>query len=143
MCRVSESAGADKVGRGGIPCPYRDWFCEDFAYTVGPPLSQLLTPDRRYLIVRGRLWRASNPHLSAERKEALVRQLMDARRLVKTALSAKDSATLAAAREAVHAAKVALGERGPVWWSDGTQDFNRYLVKNSPYAAWYDNATRG
>jgi hypothetical protein len=85
-------------------------------------LSQLFTPDRRYLIVRGRLWRASNPHLSAERREALVSQLMDARRQVKTALAAKDP----------------LGERGPVWSSDGAQDFNRHLVKNSPYAAWYD-----
>lgn len=44
---------------------------------------------------------------------------------------------MAAAREAVDRAKVALGERGPVWWTDGTKDFNRYLVKNSPYAAWY------
>jgi hypothetical protein len=101
-------------------------------------LSHLLTPDRRYLIVRGRLWRASNPHLSAERKKALVSQLMDARRQVKTARAAKDSATLAAAREAVRSAKVALGERGPVWWSDGAPDFNRYLVKNSPYAPWYE-----
>jgi hypothetical protein len=78
--------------------------------------------------------------LSAERKEALVSQLMDARRKAKTALAAKESATLAAARQAVHSAKIALGERGPVWWSDGTQDFNRCLVKNSPYAAWYDDA---
>lgn len=106
------------------------------------PLSHLLTPDRRYLIVRGRLWRASNPHLSTERKEALVSQLMDARRLVKAALAAKDAARLAAAREAVHSAKVALGERGPVWWSDDSPDFNRYLVKNSPYAAWYEMQQR-
>ncbi len=103
-------------------------------------MSQLLTPDRRYLIVRGRLWRASNPHLSAERQEALMSQLMNARRQVKTALAAKDAASLAASRQAVHSAKVALGERGPVWWSDGTRDFNRYLVKNSPYAAWYADA---
>lgn len=103
-------------------------------------MSQLLTPDRRYLIVRGRLWRASNPQLSAEQKEALVKQLMDARRQVKSALAAEDKAALAAARQAVHSAKVALGERGPVWWTDGTQDYNRYLVKNSPYAAWYEDA---
>lgn len=98
-------------------------------------LSQLFTPEGRYLIVRGRLWRASNPHLSADQKESLVSQLMDARRQVKTALAA---AILAAARQAVHSAKIALGERGPVWWTDCTQDFNRCLVKNSPYAAWYE-----
>jgi hypothetical protein len=41
------------------------------------------------------------------------------------------------ARKAVNAAKVALGERGPVWWTDGARDFNRYLAKNTPYAGWY------
>lgn len=106
-------------------------------------MSQLFTPDGRYLIVRGRLWRASNPELSAERRELLVSQLMDARRQVKTALAAKDSVALAAARGAVHSAKVALGERGPVWWADGTRDFNRHFVKNSPYAAWYKHAKDG
>lgn len=105
-------------------------------------MTQLFTPDNRYLIVRGRLWRASNPHLSAERREDLVSALMDAQRQAKTALTAKDPAALATAREAVNSAKVALGERGPVWWSDGARDFNRYLVKNSPYAAWYKDKTR-
>ncbi|HLU77141.1 MAG TPA: hypothetical protein VKZ48_04445 [Burkholderiales bacterium] len=28
-------------------------------------------------------------------------------------------------------------ERGPPWWQDGAPDFNRHLVKNTPYAAWY------
>jgi hypothetical protein len=36
----------------------------------------------------------------------------------------------------VHAAKVALGERGPVWWADGAPDLNRRLVRNTPYADW-------
>ena len=62
---------------------------------------------------------------------------MDARREVKAAGRAGDMARMAAARSAVDAAKVALGERGPVWWTDGTQDFNRHLVKNTPYADWY------
>lgn len=44
---------------------------------------------------------------------------------------------MAAARRAVNEAKIALGERGPVWWTDGAKDFNRYLVKNTPYADWY------
>ena len=43
---------------------------------------------------------------------------------------------LAEARRQVDAAKVALGERGPPWWTDGARDWNRYLAKNTPYAAW-------
>ena len=62
---------------------------------------------------------------------------MDARREVKAAGRAQDPERLAVARSAVNAAKIALGERGPVWWSDGAEDFNRYLVKNTPYADWY------
>ena len=33
-------------------------------------------------------------------------------------------------------AKVALGERGPVWWQDGSSDFNRHPVINTRYAGW-------
>lgn len=102
--------------------------------------SQLITPDGRYLVVRGRLWRASNPNLGTEQRAALVRRLMDARREVKAALGANDGERLARARRAVDDAKVALGERGPVWWTDGARDFNRCLVENSPYADWYQQA---
>ena len=62
---------------------------------------------------------------------------MDARREVKAAGRAHNPERLAAARGAVNAAKIALGERGPVWWTDGARDFNRHLVKNTPYADWY------
>ena len=41
------------------------------------------------------------------------------------------------ARAAVDAAKVALGERGPVWWTDGAPDYNRRMARNTPYAGWY------
>ena len=34
-------------------------------------------------------------------------------------------------------AKRALGERGPVWWTDGAPDYNRRMAKNTPYADWY------
>lgn len=95
------------------------------------------TPDGRYLVVRGRLWRASNPGLPPEERARLVDALMRARREVRAARSADDAERLAGARCAVHQAKVDLGERGPVWWDDGTPDFNRYLVKNTPYASWY------
>lgn len=95
------------------------------------------TPDGRYLVVRGRLWRATNPHLSVEVRAALVSELMDARRAVKSAMRNQDAEGLAAARAAVNTAKISLGERGPVWWTDGAKDFNRYLAKNTPYREWY------
>lgn len=97
----------------------------------------LTTPDQRYIIVRGRLWRAANPHLSADVKDKLVHELMDARRAVKAAQSTKDPGALKAARCAVNTAKIALGERGEVWWTDNAPDYNRHLVKNTPYADWF------
>lgn len=97
----------------------------------------LHTPDGRYIIVRGRLWRAANPNLPPETRERLTGQLMDARRRVGAALRSGDAESLRRARDDVQAAKLALGERGPVWWSDGARDFNRHLAKNSPYAEWF------
>lgn len=95
------------------------------------------TPDSRYFVVRGRLWRTANPNLAPELHSKLVGELMEARRQVKAAGRANDLERMAAARSAVNAAKVALGERGPAWWTDGAKDFNRHLVKNTPYADWY------
>jgi len=87
--------------------------------------------------VRGRLWRTSNPALPDAQRQRLVTQLMDARRAVKDALASGDEQDLRDARGDVDAAKVALGERGPVWWEDGAPDYNRHLAKNTPYAAWF------
>lgn len=100
-------------------------------------MKERVTPDGRYFVVRGRLWRRANPALSAEQRDKLVRELMSARRAVKAAMSSGDAAQLALARKAVDAAKVGLGERGPVWWTDGAPDLNRHKVKDSPYADWY------
>lgn len=98
----------------------------------------LETPDGRYIIVRGRLWRKTNPRLPEEERKLLVSKLMSARRAVKEAVGRADE--LHAARTAVNAAKIALGERGPVWWTDGAPDLNRHLVKNTPYADWFEGA---
>lgn len=95
-----------------------------------------VTPDGRYLVVRGRLWRRSNPHLPEATREALVKDLMTARRDVKAALKGSPS-ELAAARTRVDIAKIALGERGPAWWDDGAPDYNRRMARNTPYAQWY------
>lgn len=48
-------------------------------------MDPLTTPDGRYLIVRGRLWRATDPSLSEQERQRLVNELMDARRAVKAA----------------------------------------------------------
>jgi hypothetical protein len=84
-----------------------------------------VTPDGRYFVVRGRLWRTTNPDLDPDERTRLAR-------------AATDADALADARAAVHSAKVALGERGAVWWNDGAPDFNRHLARNTPYRDWFE-----
>ncbi|WP_027867554.1 hypothetical protein [Massilia alkalitolerans] len=95
------------------------------------------TPDGRYFVVAGRLWRSSNPALAPQQRQQLVDELMRARRQVGMAKRAGDTGAERRARAEVDAAKRALGERGPVWWTDGTPDYNRRMVANTPYADWY------
>lgn len=95
------------------------------------------TPDGRYFVVRGRLWRRSDPSLDEATRGARVAELMDARRAVAAALRRCDPVAEQHARAAVDAAKTALGERGPVWWRDGAPDFNRQMARNTPYAEWF------
>lgn len=95
-----------------------------------------VTPDGRYFLVRGRLWRCSDPSLTAETRNRLTHDLMQARSPKGAAMRANDAAAREAARQRVDAAKHALGERGAVWWQDGTPDYNRHMAKNTPYAEW-------
>ncbi len=95
------------------------------------------TPDGRYIVVDGVLWRASRPDLAEAECETLVKALMDARRAVAAGKRAGDDTAVAKARRAVDAAKVALGERGEPWWDDGAPDYNRRKVANTPYADWW------
>ena len=107
----------------------------------GPPYPR--TPDGRYFVVGGRLWRCSDPRLPEATRQRHVDALMDARRAVGTAKRAERAGDAEAAeqmrraRAAVQAAKEALGERGPVWWSDGAEDQGGRHPRNTPYAAWY------
>lgn len=98
-----------------------------------------VTPDGRYFLVKDRLWRCSNPALPEAERAALVKDLMQARAAVK---NAKTEADVKEARSRVHAAKVGLGERGPVWWEDGAPDVNRHHPKNTPYADWWRGLSR-
>ena len=90
-------------------------------------------------MVRGRLWRCTNPALSQDEREQLTRELMQARAAVGRARRAGDEEDMRLARAAVNSAKVALGERGPVWWTDGAPGYNRHLARNTPYREWSAN----
>ncbi|MGL3822798.1 hypothetical protein [Sphingopyxis sp. R3-92] len=96
-----------------------------------------VTPDGRYFVIRGRLWRMSDPSLAPLKREGLIFELMAARRSVKVALACKDGVALRRARSTVDRTKRALGERGPVWWGDGAPDYNRHMAVNTPYAQWF------
>lgn len=93
------------------------------------------TPDGRYFVVRGRLWRLSNPSLDGGERTRLVSELMAARRALRH--PGDEEGAMLAARLRVDEVKRALGERGPVWWTDGAPDYNRKMVANTPYADWF------
>ena len=93
------------------------------------------TPDGRYFVARGRLWRRTRPDLPEPERRAHVKALMRARNAVRLATTDAETRT---ARAAVNEAKIALGERGPVWWKDGAPDENRRAPWNSSYAAWWE-----
>lgn len=100
--------------------------------------SPLTTPDGRYIVVGGILWRRSDPRLAADERQRLVDELMAARRAVRDAV---DDATKRQARARVQETKVALGERGPVWWDDGAPDLTRRKATNTGYADWFARRT--
>ena len=77
------------------------------------------TPDGRYFVAKGRLWRKTDPALDDSTRRAAIKRLMQARRAV---MQAEGEAEERAARDAVDAAKHDLGERGPVWWDDAAPD---------------------
>jgi hypothetical protein len=88
-----------------------------------------VTPDGRYVIVKGRLWRCTNPSLALEIKTILVNELMQTRREKGIAMRRDDIAGRDAARQRINEIKQQLGERSPVWWSDGAPDWNQHMAK--------------
>jgi hypothetical protein len=104
---------------------------------VAPP-PYPVTPDGRYFLVRGRLWRMSDPSLDANEREELVRELMRARAALGRARRARKRTAGKRACARIEATKVALGERGAVWWSDGAPDYNRHMARTTPYAEWFE-----
>jgi hypothetical protein len=80
------------------------------------------TADGRWIVVDGRRWRATDPAIPEDDASRLRRWLMAARRDVGSATRAGDRDTERRARERVHAAKTALGERGPRWWEQSEDE---------------------
>ena len=97
-----------------------------------------VTPDGRYFVVNGRLWRKTNPGLTEDFRTYWVAELMSARRRLGVESRSGDGPAVEAARSAVDVAKRALGERGPVWWTDGEPDLNRRMVTATSYKDWYE-----
>lgn len=111
---------------------------DEAAVSISASLDGLRTPDGRYLVVRARLWRATNPDLPVEDRTRWTAILMKARRTIALGQRRGELEVVRKARRQVDRAKRALGERGPVWWSDGAPDYNRRLVRNTPYWDWFE-----
>jgi uncharacterized protein len=85
------------------------------------------TPDGRWIVVRGRRWRAADPELPEDVRAELQHHLGRARAAVRTAGSAGDEAAVREARRRVGLAKHGLGERGQPWWEqDGAARRRRW-----------------
>ena len=70
-----------------------------------------VTPDGRYIVVRARLWRTSNPELSAGERQRLVLALTTARRGAGAGRRIGDWDAVRDARRRVDDAKVELGSK--------------------------------
>lgn len=80
------------------------------------------TSDGRFVVIKGRRWRATDPDIPEEVAARLRKQLMAARRAVGAALRSEDPHAERAARDLVQRAKVALGERGAPWWEESASE---------------------
>ena len=87
------------------------------------------TPDGRFIVVDGRRWRATDPLIPDARRAELQRVLMAWRRAVRAARGTEDEARV---RAGVHAAKVALGERGTPWWEQSEDERRRRWEADVP-----------
>jgi len=92
------------------------------------------TPDGRYFVAKGRLWRKTDPNLDDSTRRAAIKALMQARRAI---MEEDDADRVSDERSRVDKAKRRLGERGPVWWTDGAPDEGGRHPGNSSYADWW------
>lgn len=89
------------------------------------------TGSPRFIEIDGRRWRATDPAIPPAFRTELVDELMRARRAVGILGKAGDEDLLADARRQVHAAKVALGERGEPWWEPPTDEGRRERIDSA------------
>ncbi|WP_462023654.1 hypothetical protein [Kitasatospora cinereorecta] len=82
---------------------------------MNSPAGPERTPDGRYVVVNHRRWRATDPDIPPGVSSRLRHHLM--------------AAAERRARERVHVAKVALGERGTPWWEQSTEERRRRWEK--------------
>ena len=82
----------------------------------------------RWVEIDGRRWRASDPSIPSAFRQELIDELMRARRALQTVVSCGDEGLVRDTRRQVHAAKVALGERGEPWWEPPSEEGQRDRV---------------
>lgn len=110
-----ESRGDGDVVQGGDAVQDGDAVQGGGAVQDGDAAAQ---DDERWLIVKGRRWRRTDPALPADVVERLTSHLGRGRSGVGAAKRRGDDAAVAAARTRVGLAKHGLGERGPRWWDE-------------------------
>ncbi len=91
--------------------------------------------DGRYVLIKGRRWRATDPSVPDDVAARLRSELMSARRAVGAGLRAEDETAVRAARARVQATKVALGERGEPWWEQTEAE------RRARWQSWLDEQT--
>ncbi|GAA98525.1 hypothetical protein E5Q_05212 [Mixia osmundae IAM 14324] len=142
LLRDSRSPEAKRMSAGRLQAARRDGMHRLLGCAARMVSKYASTPDGRYFVDHtGRLWRCTNPSLDETERQRWVKKLMDARREVRTT---KGTSGERSTRAKVQEAKEALGERGAVWWrqeSEDDRDWNRFMVKNTPYAAWHTGLT--
>ncbi|NYF13980.1 hypothetical protein HDC34_002274 [Pseudoclavibacter sp. JAI123] len=74
--------------------------------------------EERWLVVKGRRWRRTDPSLPTDVVERLKSHLGRGRSGVGAAKRRGDDSAVAASRKRVGLAKHGLGERGPRWWEE-------------------------
>jgi hypothetical protein len=90
-----------------------------------------LVDDGHYVLIKGRRWRATDPAIPEPRRAELTKTLMAWRREVRRTRGTPEEAD---ARAGVHAAKVALGERGtPPWWEQTDDQRRKRYQEPVPY----------
>ena len=99
------------------------------------------TPDRRYLVVGDKLLRSYNPDLPNDRIDELLIVLFNSRRDLRRARQ-REGTEPPELVGAIEAARLALGQSGPVWWDDGAPDLDGAPVLSTCYAEWYKSAVK-